>query len=84
MLLEQELERQLGQEQAALQEQAWVPELELEQEQVLAEQLGQEQEQLQVLGLAEQLLGQGQVEQLGLGRGLVMGPWLGQVRGKCH
>ena len=52
MLLELWQELQLGQEQAALQEQVQVLGPEQEQGQVLAEQLGQ----LQVLGLAEQLL----------------------------
>ena len=56
----------------------------------MAEQQGQvllqqELEQLQELEL-EQLQGQllGQVEQLGRGLGLVMGPWLGQARGRCR
>ena len=86
------------QEQVALQERGQVLELELlqvqvpelEQGQVLAEQLGQEQ--LQELGLAEQeqeleqLQGRllGQVEQLGRGLGLVMGPWPGQELGRCR
>ena len=88
------------QEQVALQERGQVLELallqeqvpELEQGRVLAEQQGQvllqqELEQLQELELElVRLQGQllGQVEQLGRGLELVMGPWLGQARGRCH